>query len=119
MIAGLSLFLVAGTGLMLLAERGGRASGILEAGAVSFFLGTGLISLLLWICGAFLSGAALQYFVTVIAVGLGMWGVAVARKRRLRLRLSLPRNALEWILVGAIALEFVLAFHASFSRALG
>ncbi len=119
LIAGLSLFLVAGAGVTLLANRGGRSLGLLEIGALSFFLGTGLISLLLWIFGAFLSGAALKYSVTAVAVALGILGVVSARREHWRLRFSSPRNAVEWMIAGAVTVEILLAFHAAFSSALG
>ncbi len=119
LIVGLSLFLVAGAGLTLLAARGRKSLNLWEASALSFFLGTGVISLLLWICGAFLAGPALQYFIALAAVGLGAWGVIGARRNGLKVRVPLPRDLLDWALAGAVALEFGLLCHASFSSTLG
>ena len=69
--AALFIIFVAGLGVTLIAARRQPALNLAEICALSWLLGTGVISLLLWGGGLFLSGSFLQGSVTVIALGLG------------------------------------------------
>ena len=70
LLAGLFTFVLAGIGATLLAQRGRSSLNLLEICACGWFLGTGIVSLLLWSCGVFLSGAGLQILVTILAAML-------------------------------------------------
>ena len=117
--AALLTILIAGLGATLVASHGQRRVNLAEICALSWFFGTGVISLLLWVGGMFLTGAALQGFVTSLALGLGAFGFIRARKKRMRAVIPPPSNAVEWILAVTIALQFAVMLYLSFSSGLG
>ncbi len=111
--------LAAGLGATLLMMRGVARVNFLETAALSWLFGSGVISLLLWIGGYVLSGAALQLGVAATALALGFAGIQSARVRGVRLLLPKPRNSIEWLLALVIAAEFLVILHAGFSHGLG
>jgi hypothetical protein len=117
--AALLTILIAGLGATLVAARGQTRVNLAEICALSWFFGTGVISLLLWAGGMFLTGAALQGLVTLLALGLGAFGLIRARKKRMRAVIPSPSSAVEWILAVTIALQFAVMLDASFSSGLG
>jgi hypothetical protein len=119
LLTGLLTLLAGGLGATLLLMRGVNRLNLLECTALGWLFGGGIISLLLWGVGLFLSGVPLQMFVAAAAVALATWGFASARKSRVRFSFPQPRNALEWILGGAIALEIGVMIYGSFGHGLG
>src|SRR5205807_219333 len=113
-IAILTIF-VGGLGVTLLALGGEKRVNVAEAGALSWFFGTGLISLLLWSAGLLFKGALLQTIVTLLALALGFFGIRQARIDQMRVIVPSPRNLIEWILAGGIAIQSVLMLYASLS----
>ncbi|MDQ6656165.1 MAG: hypothetical protein M3Y80_10165 [Verrucomicrobiota bacterium] len=109
----------AGTGVSLLAFSRRERVSALELSVLSWLFGTGAISLLLWICGMILSGAALQGCVTVIALGLAGIGCWRLRGRSMVIDLPAPRTPWEWLLCAILAVEIGIVFYASFSSTLG
>ena len=117
-LTALSTFFIAGCGVTLLLLRGQTRINVLECAALAWLLGTGIISLLLWLGGMLVSGPLLQVATAVIALAVGAWGWSSARKQRLRFSFPRPQNLLEWILCAAITLEIATIFYLSFSRGL-
>ena len=117
--AALLIIFAAGLGVTLIAARGQRSVNLPEILALSWFFGTGLISLLVWVGGFLFSGLLLQAFVTVISLGLGTIGLYLVRRNGMRASVPVPRRPIEWILIAAVAAQFVAMFYLSFSYGLG
>src|SRR6476660_8788239 len=98
LIAAFLIIFFSGLGLTLLAARGQARVNLAEICALSWFFGTGAISLLLWVGGLLFTGAALQAVVTILALGLGLFGLMRARENRISVAIPYPRNLAEWIL---------------------
>src|SRR5664279_2400181 len=118
MVAALCTLLLAGSGAVLLLLRGRPRINVLEWAALSWFFGSGIISLLLWGGGMVSSGPMLQGLTAAIALTVGAWGVASARKDRVRFSLSKPQGALQWILCAAVTLEIATIIYLAFGRGL-
>lgn len=116
--AALLIIVIGGLGLTL-ALRPCKHFNLAELCALSWFFGTGLISLLLWIGGLFFSGVFLQSFVAILALGLGIVVFSQATKERISFVFPYPRSLIEWILLITITVQFGIIFWASFSSGLG
>ncbi len=119
LLTGLLTLLAGGVGATLLLMRGATRINLFECTALGWLFGSGIIALLLWAGGLFLSGLPLQLSVAATAVALARAGFASVRKEHGRLVFPKPRNALEWSLAGAIALEIVVLIYSSFGHGLG
>ncbi len=115
---GIATFLLAGFGVALILTRPHQWN-IIECVCVSWLLGTGTVSLLLWIGGSFLSGVGLRISVAIVCALLGGVGFGMARKTQVRFVLPMPRNMTEWLLVALITFELVNMTQFSFENALG
>jgi hypothetical protein len=112
-------FFMAGGGLTLLLMRGSRRHNMIELFALSTFFGFGLISLLLWIGGFFLSGIALQIFVTLGAVAQGFCGLRAAVRDRPSVAWPRPQTPVEYSLAAIILFILVGMLVISLGQPLG
>ncbi len=115
----LLIICITGLGLTLIVTSGQQQRSLAEVCALSWFFGTGVISLLLWLGGLLFSGPVLQGLVAVIALGLGAYGLLTAKNQKVKFTIPQPRNAVEWILIGIIAIQFLAMIYCSFSYGLG
>jgi len=118
LLAAYSTLFAAGVGIALLLMRA-LAINLIELAALSWLLGVGIVSLLLWLGGIFISGLALQLFVTLACVGLGFAGWKLKKTKTIQLSLPRPNNRLEWILASALAIELAIIFFVSLKHTLG
>lgn len=115
---GIATFLSAGFGVALILRQS-RQWNIIECVCVSWLLGTGIVTLLLWIGGIFLSGTGLRVSIALVCAILGGIGFGRARKAQVRFVLPMPRNMIEWLLVAFIIFELINITQFSFENALG
>src|SRR5207249_2592857 len=72
--AGYLTIFIAGFGVTLLVfAKAGRLN-LVECSCLSWLLGSGAVSLLVWLCGTFCSGLILQMVVTIACLALGISG---------------------------------------------
>jgi hypothetical protein len=117
LLAGLLTLFAAGFGVTLLASRSQSSINLVEAFAASWLLGTGVLSLLLWLASLVLSGFALHLVMVGLAVALAT--VGWVRRPPAPFFLPRPGTAIEWLLVGVIVLECGFAFYLSACHGLG
>src|SRR5205085_8538816 len=119
LLAGYSTLLAAGSGVALLVLKDSTRVNAIECACLSWLLGTGTVALLLWIGGIVLSGLALQSFVTLACLVLGLAGWRIHKTRAIRLALPRPNSSREWILAGLLIVELVAIFLVSLKHTLG
>jgi hypothetical protein len=111
--------LFAGFGITLLMfAKAGRLN-LVECSCLSWLLGSGAVSLLVWICGTFCSGLLLQAVVAIACLALGISGWTIKQKLGSKFTLPLPRNLIEWSLTSLLLVEITLFFYVSFKHTLG
>src|SRR6476646_300385 len=106
---------VGGYGLLALLVRQKIQFSLTEQIAFSWLLGTGAISLLLWIFGLFVHGMLLPGLVSIICLSLGLVGWRQMVPRPLR---RTP-NPFEIFLGTTIVIEIAIVFYLSFVHTLG
>src|SRR5882724_12447324 len=74
LLAAFGALLVAGYGLLTLLVRQDTRFSLTEQIAFSWLLGTGAVSLLLWIFGLFVHGVLLPSLVSIVCLLLGLVG---------------------------------------------
>lgn len=111
--------LVGGGGVALLILRTSPRINLAECACLAWLFGVGVVSLLLWLGGTFLSGAALQSLVALACVVLGFFGWRATQKANARFALSRPNSRLEWILAAALLLELLIIFVVCLKHTLG
>jgi hypothetical protein len=109
----------AGLGATLLIFTRAARLNVIECGCLAWLFGTGIVSLLLWVCGMFASGLALQAVVTIACVALGLIGWRTKQRAGAKFALPLPRGAIEWILASLIVIEIATLFFVSCKHTLG
>lgn len=120
-MSALSLFAAFGTvfaagyGALALLVRQTTRFGIAEQLALSWLLGTGIVSLLLWLFGFFAHGALLPGLVSVVCLSLAL----VGWKQRVPSQFQLPQKFGEILLGTIIAIEIAIVFYLSFVHTLG
>ena len=119
LIAAYLTLLSAGLGATLLILRSAARLNLLECGCLAWLFGTGIVSLLLWICGIFISGLALQAVVTLACLALGLIGWRRKQRGDSTFRLPLPHGAIEWLLASFIVIEIATIFFVSCKHTLG
>jgi hypothetical protein len=115
----IALLLVFGAGFgasMLLFRNASRIT-ITELMALSWLLGTAVISLSLWLLAILLGGIFLQIAVTVISLALAWGGVALFWKERVRMPRSL--SWIEYALAAFLLLEIAVICLVTFQHTLG
>ncbi len=119
LLAALFTILIAGCGVTVsILARGGRIN-LVECACLSWLLGCGIVSLSLWVGGAFCSGLVLQAIVTLLCLLLAIIGWRATRKTNARFYLPTPATITEWILAGIILLEIAVLIFVSFKHTLG
>src|SRR2546423_11712826 len=106
---------VAGYGLLTLLARKEIQLSLTEQIAFSWLLGTGAVSLLLWIFGLFVHGILLPGLVSIICLSLGLVGWRRMVPRPLRRK----PNLFEIFLGIIVFLEIAIVFYLSFVHSLG
>jgi hypothetical protein len=109
----------AGLGSTLLIFRGVRRINILECCCLSWLFGAGAVSIMLWICGLFLSGFALQITITSLCILFAALGWRAIRHSRTKFALPYPAGWLEWSLAGLLLAEIALVLFVSCKHTLG
>jgi len=92
---------------------------LVECACLSWLLGSGIISLLLWIGGTFCSGLVLQAVVTIACLALAIFGWREKQKAAARSHFSTPKNLVEWVLATIVAVEAAILFFVAFKHTLG
>jgi hypothetical protein len=119
LVAGYFTLFVGGAGVALLMMRGSPRLNFVECACLAWLFGVGVVSLLLWLCGTFISGIALQSLVTAVCLALGIFGWRVGQKSQVHFSLPRPRSSIEWVLAGLLLIELVIVFLVSLKHTLG
>ena len=106
---------VAGYGLLALLVRQKTRFSLTEQFAFSWLLGTGAVSLLLWIFGLFVRGALLPGLVSIVCLSLGLAGW----RQMVPLPLRRTPKSFEIFLGIIIVIEIAIVFYLSFVHTLG
>ena len=115
LLGAFGTLLGAGYGLLALLARKETQLSLTEQIAFSWLLGTGAISLLLWIFGLFVHGVLLPGLVSIICLSLGL----VGWRRMVPLPLRRTPTSFEIFLGAIIAIEIAIVFYLSFVHTLG
>ena len=119
LLAAVFTILAAGFGVALsVFARTGRLN-LVECTCLGWLLGSGIVSLLLWVCGTFCSGLVLQTLVTIACLALGILGWRARQRVAAKFVLPLPANVTEWFLTGLVLVEIAILFFVSFKHTLG
>lgn len=116
-LIALLLVFGAGFGASMLLFRDASRVAIAELMALSWLLGTAVISLSLWLLAILLQGVFLQIAVTIISLALALGGVALFRKERVRIPRSL--SWIEYALAAFLLLEIAVICLVTFQHTLG
>jgi hypothetical protein len=106
---------VAGYGLLVWLIRQETRLSLTEQIAFSWLLGTGVVSLLLWIFGLFVHGVLLPTLVSIVCLSLGF----VGWRRMVPLPLWSTPKLFEIFLGVIIVIEIAIVFYLSFVHTLG
>ena len=115
LLGAFGTLLVAGYGLLTLLVRQKIGLSLTEQIAFSWLLGTGAVSLLLWIFGLFVHGMLLPGLVSIVCLSLGF----VGWRRTVPLPLRRTPNSFEIFLGIIIVIEIAILFYLSFVHTLG
>ncbi len=96
-----------------------RGPGIATQLALSWIFGTGLVSLLIWLLGFFLSAPLLPALITVVCMTLGVLTIKMRGYSPTRPRISGTSQPIALFLGTVIALELIFIFYFSFVHTLG
>ncbi len=119
LIAALATVAIAGLGVtMSIFARTGRIN-VIEFACLAWLLGCDIVSILLWVCGAFCSGFVLQSVVTIACVALGIFGWRLKRNAKANFALPRPANVTDWILATIVAVEIAVLLFVSSKHTLG
>ena len=109
----------AGFGATALLPRSARPIAADELAALSWLLGTFVVSIILWLLGFAMRGIALQLSVTTICLLLAGAGTLRMRAGAITFRSGWPENLIERLLFGLLWLECGAAFYLSLTYSLG
>jgi hypothetical protein len=112
LIAAFTLVVMAGAGVLSLVAP--RPLHLSERVALSWLIGSMLVSLGLWLFSFCARGLILQGLVSLVCLGLGL--VAFVRRRQ---SAGARLTAGECVLLGLLLVQFALLFYVSFKRTLG
>jgi len=115
LLGAFGTLLGAGYGLLTLLARKETQLSLTEQIAFSWLLGTGAVSLLLWIFGLFVHGVLLPGLVSIICLSLGL----VGWRRKVPRPLRCMPNLFEIFLGIIVFLEIAIVFYLSFVHTLG
>lgn len=119
LVAAILTILAAGFGVTLSIFARTKRFNLVECACLSWLLGSGIISLLLWIGGTFCSGLVLQAVVTIACLALAIFGWREKQKAAARFNFPTPKNPVEWVLATIVALEVAILLFVSFKHTLG
>src|SRR5438270_13767585 len=91
---------------------------LVECACLSWLLGSGIISLLLWIGGTFCSGLVLHAVVMIACLVLAMFGWREMQNAAARSDFSLPKNLVEWVLATIVVVAAVILLFLAFKNTL-
>ena len=119
LLAALFTIIFAGCGVtMSILARDGRIN-LIECACLSWLFGCGIVSLLLWIFGAFCSGLLLQLLVAIGCVLIAIAGWRAKRKTSAKFTVPRPANIFDWVLGSIIVIEIAVLIFVSFKHTLG
>lgn len=116
-LIALILVFGAGFGASMLLFRNAARVAVTELIALSWLLGTAVISLSLWLLAILLRGVSLQIAVTIVSIALTLGGIALFRKERVRIPRSL--SWIEYALAAFLFLEIAVICLVTFQHTLG
>ncbi len=119
LVAALSTIFIAGFGVTMSIFARGKRINLVECACLSWLLGCGIVSLLLWVCGMVCSGLLLQSIVAVACLLLAIIGWRAKRNANAKIDLPRPANISEWILGSMILVEIAVLVFVSFKHTLG
>jgi hypothetical protein len=114
----LAILMVGGAGLTLLLLPNGPRSSAPELFALSFLLGSGVISALSFVFGFLVSGTYLRWTVASSCVSLGLAGLW-RRGWPVKPREVLPADGAGWLLLVLSAVQIAAVARIGFGRVLG
>src|ERR1700719_5367422 len=113
LLGGYCTLFAAGFGITLLMMRTSPRTNIIECACLSWLLGTGVVSLLIWLCGMVVSGLALQCVVAAACLFLGVAGWRTKQTKRIQMSRPRPKSRVEWILAILLILQLITIFFVS------
>jgi len=119
LVTAVLTILAAGFGVTLSIFARTKRFNLVECACLSWLLGSGIVSLLLWLGGMFCSGLVLQAVVTSACLALAIFGWREKQKSAARFNCPTPKNPIEWVLATIVALEVAILFFVSFKHTLG
>lgn len=119
LLGALLTIFIAGFGVTMSIFARTRRINLIECACLGWLLGCGVVSLLLWICGAFCSGFVLQSIVAIACVALGLLGWRLKRNANANFSFPRPASLADWILSGIVAIEIAVLVFVSFKHTLG
>src|SRR5207248_949546 len=115
LLGAFGTLLVAGYGLLTLLVHQETRFGLTEQIAFSWLLGTGAVSLLLWIFGLFVHGVLLPALVSIVCLLLGF----VGWRRMVSLPFRCAPKSFEIFLGIIVVIEIAVVFYLSFVHTFG
>src|SRR5712692_7804960 len=94
LLAGYVTLFIGGFGVALLVMSRSTRLNVIEAVCLGWLFGVGIVSLLLWLCGMWVSGPALQSLVAALCLLIGIVGWRTKQKREAQFCLPLPSSRL-------------------------
>ena len=119
LVGGYVTLFAAGFGVVLLIKRDSTQVNLIECSCLAWLLGVGVVSLLLWLAGIFVSGFTLQLLVAAACVVFGIVAWRIKQSRKLHFSMPRPNGRLEWSLAGLLTIELVLIFVVCLKHTLG
>ena len=119
LFAALSTIALAGFGVTLSIFARVDRINLIECVCLSWLLGCGIVSLLLWAWGGLCSGLLLQAVVTAACLLCAIVGWRAKRHAGVKFHLPRPATITEWILAGIIAIEVAILIFVAFKHTLG
>ncbi|HEX4638300.1 MAG TPA: hypothetical protein VH170_02325 [Chthoniobacterales bacterium] len=119
LLGGYFTLFAAGFGVTLLLMRTSPRINVIECFCLSWLLGVGIVSLIIWVCGLIVSGLALQILLAAICLMLGFLGWRTKQRSQIKFSLRRPNNRLEWILAAILLLQLATIFFVSLKHTLG
>jgi len=119
LLAGYLTLFIGGFGVALLIMSRSTRLNVIEAVCLGWLFGVGIVSLLLWLGGMWVSGPALQSLVAALCLLIGIVGWRTKQKREAQFCLPLPSSRLEWLLATLLLLELITVFVVSLKHTLG
>jgi hypothetical protein len=118
-LGAFATIIAAGFGALCLLVRFPSDLNLPEECALSWLLGTGIVSLLLWACGLFLRGPFLADFTALVCIGLFLGAWRAGSREAFRCRSFRKLRPLELLLASILLLEVAGIFYLASINNLG